>query len=152
MQRFPVQVAGVDLEAERYGLFPRTRLLQDGEEVPRDRWENYVLKDAEGREHRPEVGYDSLNMSPVVYDPTQPKPIVAAPLPRPVVVIFLVTLALGLVGGFLGVLVVSLTQRLSVRLLRSHWHRSLAIGLVALLWVALTVVWVWQAQRILNWF
>ncbi len=70
MDLYPVCVAGVDLVVE----IPRKkpgRFLRDGEPLPRDRWDNWILTDAEGTVHRPEIGFSLWHRSPTVELPTR---------------------------------------------------------------------------------
>ena len=149
MQRYPVTIAGVDLEIEQHG-WRKPRLLRQGVEVPRDRWENYVVTDAEGKEHRPEFSYNRLHLSPVIHDPAQRSSTVVAPLPRALVVLVIGTLVLGLLGGFLGVVLVSIAQGLTIRLIRRADRGPLHIAVVILVWAVLVALGVVQVARLLG--
>ncbi|MCE0535353.1 hypothetical protein LWF15_07510 [Kineosporia rhizophila] len=150
MSRFPVQIAGVDLEIESRG-WRRPRLLRGGEEVPRDRWENYVVTDDQGREHRPELGYNQLHMSPVLYDSDQHTATLVAPLPKSTLALLLVTLVLSvLLGGALGLILVSVTQRFTVNLWRQADRAAGRVALLALAWLVLIGLAALQVVRLLT--
>ncbi|MBT0772059.1 hypothetical protein KIH74_24160 [Kineosporia sp. J2-2] len=136
MDRYPVTVAGVDLVLEQPGR-GSARLLRDGHELPRDRWGNYRLTGADGAQHRPEIGYSMLHLSPTVRIDDRRDAQVLVPLPKYVSAGLVAAWVLGFLGGLLGALLVAGALSLSLRLLR-HPPRPLSqIALVVLVWVLL---------------
>lgn len=91
-------VAGIDLVVEEPGKPKKTRILRDGEELPRDVWDNVLLEDADGQRVRLEVGYSVLQLSPTLRVNDKRDAIVLAPLGRRTYWMWIAFVVLGVVG------------------------------------------------------
>ncbi len=92
----PAAELGVILERP----YSKQRLLKDGEELPRDRWNNYVLPGEAGRAQIVQVVFDVGQLGPAI-EVDGLRYLAVAPLPRWVVVLLV---AVCLVGGLAGAL------------------------------------------------
>lgn len=141
----PVTVLGTDLVVKK-AWSRRPRILQDGHELPRDRWGAPVLLDEDGRSHQVQASFSWGQLSPVV-EVAGEKVLGQAPLSTPVRVALLVFIALGLAGGAVGVVLSVGAALVSAALLRrpgrnaTHVIGAVLAPLVAAIVFVLVAVW-----------
>ncbi|WP_432540748.1 hypothetical protein [Kineococcus sp. SYSU DK002] len=141
-----MSILGKDLVVER-AWSRRPRILHDGEELPRDRWGAPVLLDEDGRSHQVQATFSWGQLSPVVEVDGQRIPTVA-PLSNPARLALLAVIAVGFVGGLLGVVLCVSSALVSAALLRrpgrrgAHVVAAVLVPLVAVLVLVLVAFWV----------
>lgn len=140
----PVTVLGTDLVVER-AWSRRPRILQNGQELSRDRWGSPVLVGDDGRSHQVQAGFSWRQLSPTVE--VDGRTILASPpLPTPVRVALLVLVVVGFAGGAVGVLLSMTAALVSASLLRrpgrnaGHVVGAVVVPLVAVVVFLLVAV------------
>ncbi|GLY32674.1 hypothetical protein [Kineosporia sp. NBRC 101731] len=135
MERYPVSLAGVDLEVE--GIYSKhPKFLRDGEPLPKDRWGSWVLVDGQSKSHHPGFGYSPFHWSLTVTLDERDQ-VVLWPLSR-VARIALAVAWLGAVvgGGIVGVLLVGAGTWATLRVHRQPNRKALHSWMIAGVWLA----------------
>ncbi|WP_432510902.1 hypothetical protein [Kineococcus sp. SYSU DK001] len=142
----PVSVLGRDLVVERVWS-RRPRIVHQGQELPRDRWGSPVLIDENGRSHQVQASFSWRQLSPVV-EVDGHQSATWAPLPVAARVVLLAFIAVGLLGGLIGVLLSVGAALVSAALLRrpgrraAHVVAAVLVPLIAVVVFVLVAVWV----------
>ncbi|MCD5354639.1 hypothetical protein [Kineosporia mesophila] len=142
MERYPVSLAGVDLEVEKPSS-KHPKFLRDGAVMPQDVWGNWVLVDAQGKKHHPTIGYSQWHRSPTVRLDEREEPVVLWPLPRAARIALMAAWIVGAVTGRLpGLLCVMAGTYVSLRIYRQPDRKASHRWMIAGVWVAVVVLYV----------